>query len=96
MGLFGLGGNGTVALPGGARLQQPVAPQAGRVFNVTQNLTTGAISVRPRAQLNFTHPVTGSTIMYRNMGRPILWSGDLAATKRVRKAAARARRSRPR
>ena len=29
---------------------------------------------------------------FKNMGRPLLWSGDLAAAKRVRKVAAKARR----
>lgn len=30
---------------------------------------------------------------YKNMGRPILWSGDLAACKRVKRVATRARRA---
>ena len=32
-------------------------------------------------------------VTYKNMGRPLLFQGDLAATKRVRKVAARARRA---
>ncbi len=31
---------------------------------------------------------------YKNMGRPVLYSGDIAAARRVRKVAARARRAR--
>jgi len=33
---------------------------------------------------------------FKNMGRPLLWSGDLAASKRVRKVAAKARRAKGR
>jgi len=35
----------------------------------------------------------GTFTTFKNMGRPILWTGDLAATKRVRKVASRARRA---
>ena len=30
---------------------------------------------------------------FKNMGRPVLWTGDFAAAKRVKKIAGRARRS---
>jgi hypothetical protein len=83
-----------VALPGGASITQPVAPQAGRIFNIVQNLSTGGVSVRARQTLLFLNPMTGNPVWYRNMGRPVLWTGDLAASKRVRKAASRARRFR--
>ncbi len=33
---------------------------------------------------------------FKNMGRPLLWSGDLAASKRVRKVASKARRAKGR
>jgi len=40
-------------------------------------------------------PSGGSRVVaYRNMGRPVLWSGDFASARRVRKVAAKARRSR--
>lgn len=42
------------------------------------------------------NPVTGQDTWFRPAGRPILWSGDLRACKRVNKVARRARRSRPR
>jgi len=35
----------------------------------------------------------GTFTTFKNMGRPILWTGDLAATKRVRKVARRAKRA---
>ncbi len=31
---------------------------------------------------------------FKNMGRPLLWSGDVAAAKRVRRVASKARRAR--
>lgn len=39
-------------------------------------------------------PITGKPIWFKPAGRPILWSGDLSACKRVRKVASRARRAR--
>lgn len=39
-------------------------------------------------------PVTGRAVWFRPAGRPILWTSDLSAAKRVRKVAARARRAR--
>lgn len=50
--------------------------------------------LRPRRILQFTHPITGRIVWYRNMGRPILWSGDLSSTARVNRVAARAKRTR--
>jgi len=40
------------------------------------------------------NPVTGRLTWFKPAGRPILWSGDLTACKRVGRIAARARRSR--
>lgn len=42
------------------------------------------------------NPVTGAPTWFKPAGRPILWSGDLSACKRVTKVARRARRARPR
>jgi hypothetical protein len=39
-------------------------------------------------------PVSGRPVWFKPAGRPILWSGDLSACKRVRKVASRARRAR--
>ena len=39
------------------------------------------------------NPVTGATTWFKPAGKPILWSGDLTACRRVGKIAARARRS---
>jgi len=38
------------------------------------------------------NPSTGALTWFKPAGRPVLWSGDLAACKRVRKVASRARR----
>ena len=46
-----------------------------------------------RAQTFFAaHPETGRLVWFRPAGRPLLWSGDLSAARRVRKIAGRARR----
>lgn len=39
------------------------------------------------------NPVTGASTWFKPAGRPILWSGDLTACKRVGKIASRARRA---
>jgi hypothetical protein len=39
-------------------------------------------------------PITGRPVWFRPAGRPLLWSSDLTAVKRVRKIASRARRAR--
>lgn len=41
-----------------------------------------------------TNPVTGQDVFFRPAGKPILWSSDLSACKRVNKVARRARRKR--
>lgn len=38
------------------------------------------------------HPVTGKAVWFRPAGRPILWSSDLSACRRVKRIAGRARR----
>lgn len=42
----------------------------------------GATKLRTRRILQFTHPETGRIVWYRNMGRPILWSGDRSTVRR--------------
>lgn len=80
-----------VALPGGA----PLTSVSGRAA-----LAPTVMNVpRLPAQITFVAPTPsgGSRIVaYRNMGRPILWSGDLAACKRVARARKKVGRARPR
>lgn len=52
--------------------------------------------VRALSQVHAVHPITGRLMTYKNMGRCVLFSGDLSAAKRVRKVAARARRAKGR
>ncbi len=42
----------------------------------------GATRLRTRRILQFRHPETGKIVWYRNMGRPILWSGDRSTVRR--------------
>lgn len=47
----------------------------------------------PRAQTFVAaNPATGKATWFKPAGRPLLWSGDLSAARRVRKIAGRARR----
>jgi len=41
-----------------------------------------------------TNPISGQDTWFRPAGRPLLWSGDLTACKRVNKIARRAKRKR--
>lgn len=52
--------------------------------------------LRAKSLVEVVNPYTMKKSWYRNVGRPILFSGDLRACKRVRKIAGRARRARGR
>ncbi len=51
-------------------------------------------TARARQLVMAMNPVTGNPTFFRHVGRPILFSGDLATCRRVNKVAARARRGR--
>ncbi len=87
---------GPIALPGGARTAGLDAPFIDIV-------PQGTVCIRPRATGSFRLPSrvdvpvpmadgTMRFTTFKNMGRPILWAGDLAAVKRVRRVASKARR----
>lgn len=76
LGLFDSGPS-LPALPG-------VAP--GGIFQATP------ARLRARPLFHITNPSTGREVWYRNIGQPILWSGDLRSCKRVDRIARRARR----
>ncbi len=83
------------ALPGGAMIPfSPVAPTGGRLFTASQNLMTGAISVRPIKEIQALNPSTGRVHTWREKGRCLLFADDLGAVKRVRKVARLAGRKR--
>lgn len=63
---------------------------APQVFNQTQG------GYRAKSFFAVPNPMTGNLSYFRNAGRPILFSGDLSACKRVNKVASRARRASPR
>jgi hypothetical protein len=65
-------------------------PFGGNVFRRT------AAGIRARSLVEVVNPMTGRKTWYRNVGRPILFSGDLRSCKRVQKVASRARRARGR
>ena len=80
-----LGGLGLSELFGGGGGDVDL-PFGGRFFNQTM------AGVRAKSLVRLQNPVTGSDVWYRNVGRPILFAGDFATVKRVRKVAALARR----
>jgi len=100
--IFNLGGNGNGA--GEATVtQQPTPMNGGQMANGA--LTTcppgtffkqPGTTMRARHEIVVENPLTGKVMVYRNMGRPLLYSGELASVKRVNKVAARARRASPR
>ncbi len=78
--IAGFFGRGEVALPEAPGL----AP--GGIFRVV------GPRLRARSMFRITNPSTGSDVWYRNVGQPILFSGDLRVCKRVEKVARLARR----
>lgn len=73
---------------------------AGELLDVFQSSGGGTPMFRPtmagaRAQFFRTqNPATGQDTWFRPAGRPLLWSGDLTACKRVKKIARKAARKR--
>ncbi len=53
-------------------------------------------TLRAAREVTAINPQTGKIHFFKNAGRPVLWSSDLAAAKRVRKVASKAARSMPR
>jgi len=88
--LLGIGPGGGGVLPGGAMPNISTSLLApGQIPTVTRT------TQRLPATLQVPHvTATGQQkiVTYKNMGRAILFTGDLAACRRVRKVAARARR----
>ena len=94
--------NQPTSLPGGA-----MVPAGGSFGTGVACIPPGSavISQRPRMGMRLPSRVDVPTVdrsgnvrftTFKNMGRPLLWSGDLAASKRVRKVAAKARRAKGR
>ena len=88
--IFGGGempGQRALALPGGKSIMQPALPAAGRVFNIHQNLNTGAVTARARTLLMMMNPLTGSPTFYRHVGTPLIFSRDPGICRMVERTA---------
>jgi hypothetical protein len=73
---------------GGASLPTLPGVAPGGIFQVTRP------GLRARSLFHITNPSTGREVWYRNVGQPILFSGDLRTCKRVKKVARLAARAR--
>jgi len=86
-------------LPGGARLAAFGLPSGLPFVDVVPEgscpafFRPGGMSIRPMRTLQQINPVTGNVETWKHMGRPILFQGDLATVKRVRRVARMAKRS---
>jgi len=103
-----LGGERTMpsvptSMPGGAPLLGTGSSTSGSPWCITPG--GASITQRPAMGMRLPSRVDVPTVdrsgnvrftTFKNMGRPLLWSGDLAASKRVRKVAAKARRAKGR
>ena len=58
-----------------------------------QLFTQAPQTLRAVRSFHITNPSTGKEVFFRNVGQPILFSGDLTVCKRVEKVARRARRA---
>jgi len=75
---------------GGSLLEGVFGGGGGGSTPMFRPTMAGARAQTFRAQ----NPVTGQDVFFRPAGKPILWSADLSACKRVNKVARRARRKR--
>lgn len=69
---------------------------AGAIISAPEAFVSTPAGSRARSFFAAQNPSTGRITWFRNAGRPILWSADLRACKRVNRVAARARRASPR
>ena len=85
--LFGGGGDmaseRSIALPGG-RSVDVTLPLGGALFRV------GRQSLRPARVVVIPNPLTGEPTFFGNLGKPLLFSRDLSAAKKVARLARRA------
>ncbi len=71
---------------GGAEVQLPFG---GALFR-----TTAGVGVRAKRTIMVPHPISGEPVFFGHLGRPLLFSRDLQAARKVDRLARRARRSR--
>ena len=107
LGAFGFGENGSgggptvaqpIALPGGAAIQpvRGMFPLLGGGNGATCITPRQGVTMRLPSRVDV--PVVDAAgnmrfTTFKNVGRPVLWTGDIAIAKRVKKVAGRARRA---
>lgn len=79
---------GAAGLPLPGQAGMALAP--GGLFGVPS-----AVSARPISQIEAVNPMTGKTHVWKHMGRPVLYTGDLAACRRVNRVAKRVSKAIP-
>lgn len=89
-------GFGGVTLAGGTSgfgLLSELAERAGGLFGgQTTFFTAGQVTARAVRDITQVNPVTGKIEFWRHMGRPVLFTGDLATVRRVSRVASRLNR----
>ena len=90
---LGPNGNGGGVMPGGAPAGSAIAQAAGSLAVCgapTTPFRAGSASGVRTQNFISCNPVTGAPVWFGKKGRPLLWSDDLAACKRVKRVASRA------
>ncbi|GAI88183.1 unnamed protein product, partial [marine sediment metagenome] len=75
------GGNGGVAMQMPGQYGMQCRRGGTALIQAPQAFTEGAPGLRARSTFIVQNPMTGNLNWYRNMGKPVLFSGDLAAEK---------------
>lgn len=88
---------GTVQQPAGVPTGPAGLPMAGAGgLSPAGMFTSGYTSARPIREIQQVNPVTGKIHVWRHMGNPVLYSGDLATCRRVDRVAKRVAKARRR
>lgn len=93
---YGMGTPGMIVAPGGSPIMSGLqdvlaAAGGGAVASLGSPWSPGRVGARPKLFV-VPNPTTGAPVWFRPAGRPVLFSGDFAAARRLRKIAGRARR----
>lgn len=81
---------------GGGLLPELYERFSGLIGGQTTMFRYGDARVTPVREIQATNPKTGKIEVWKHMGRPLLYTGDLAACRRVSKISRRVARRRPR
>ena len=66
------------------------------ISTTAKSLTFIGPSLPGDVPVNWSYPVSGDPVLYRSAGKPILWSGDLQACRRMERVAKRVNKHLPR